>query len=546
MRHYQHDGGVSVPTDGPGYRLLDELNGVAAPVDGYASGQSVLTQIRSYSAVRRLQACLTLLDQGRGATLTGAIDRSLLASALQATWERATAPPPQSPLVASLPRERSRIRALSAKHHLTVPNIDRWLHPAQLPQLEQAVAGMSYPPDRSWGTAGVSAVAAVLGMSSAMAQIFDMAGHANYAGSWCTLAEPPHPVGYRAAPRYRAIFTQVGCRSAVVASGSDHSPSVRSLMSEVTVEARRVHELPEPVDRIPSVGELRISGESAGACARVSFLAVPSLVSSLLEGVLAATDRFVDLLDQAPDPYQGSESSNLRTLLPYLTTLDTVQAVQAAIRGYLPHEIAPIGARMLLEAAGRAMWMSAPGEGSVSTAELWRRYVAVADDETARRATLRRALAADGVSSEVVSKLLEPLPKGQVQSVDRRRTPAHERSPRLSPPFEQMLLLGQGFPEEGWLDLAYSLLSQIAHSTGLGLLHCLARESSGGERALSEEMLALAADVACLGAARAVAPLARLICYQQSTADPLDWRRAATRRGRRTRPRSSRALAGLS
>lgn len=38
-----------------------------------------------------------------------------------------------------------------------------------------------------------------------------------------------------------------------------------------------------------------------------------------------------------------------------------------------------------------------------------------------------------------------------------------------------MLLLGEVFPEEGWLDLSYSLLNQVSHSTGLGLLHCLAR-----------------------------------------------------------------------
>lgn len=58
------------------------------------------------------------------------------------------------------------------------------------------------------------------------------------------------------------------------------------------------------------------------------------------------------------------------------------------------------------------------------------------------------------------------------------------------------------FPEPGWLPAAYSLLSQVTHSTPIGLMHMTRYRDqvlSGGD--ISPEMLALALDAACLGSA---------------------------------------------
>lgn len=63
--------------------------------------------------------------------------------------------------------------------------------------------------------------------------------------------------------------------------------------------------------------------------------------------------------------------------------------------------------------------------------------------------------------------------------------------------------LGDMFSEPGWLQVAYSLLSQMTHTTALGLFH-LARlwrgQLRGGE--LSSEMTALSLDIECVPGAR--------------------------------------------
>ena len=63
--------------------------------------------------------------------------------------------------------------------------------------------------------------------------------------------------------------------------------------------------------------------------------------------------------------------------------------------------------------------------------------------------------------------------------------------------------MGAPYPEPGWLDVAYSLLSQITHSTPLGHLHVeRVRNGVWYGNELSPEMLGLALDTACLSSAR--------------------------------------------
>jgi hypothetical protein len=65
--------------------------------------------------------------------------------------------------------------------------------------------------------------------------------------------------------------------------------------------------------------------------------------------------------------------------------------------------------------------------------------------------------------------------------------------------------MGADFDKPGWLDVAYSLLSQITHSTPIGHLHVVrVHEDNWSGNELSPEMLALALDTACLGSARLI------------------------------------------
>jgi hypothetical protein len=78
--------------------------------------------------------------------------------------------------------------------------------------------------------------------------------------------------------------------------------------------------------------------------------------------------------------------------------------------------------------------------------------------------------------------------------------------------------MGAPYPEPGWLEVAYSLLSQITHSTPVGHLHTVRFKNGewfGNE--LSPEMQALALDVACLASAHMIG-LSALILTDLSTA----------------------------
>ena len=78
---------------------------------------------------------------------------------------------------------------------------------------------------------------------------------------------------------------------------------------------------------------------------------------------------------------------------------------------------------------------------------------------------------------------------------------------RIPPPAIEHMLndLGQPYPEPGWINVAYSLLSQVTHSTAIGNLH-MARYQDETLHAneISPEMLALTLDAACLGSAHLI------------------------------------------
>ena len=65
--------------------------------------------------------------------------------------------------------------------------------------------------------------------------------------------------------------------------------------------------------------------------------------------------------------------------------------------------------------------------------------------------------------------------------------------------------MGAPYPEPGWLQVAYSLLSQITHSSPIGHLHTVrVRDDTWHGNELSPEMLSLALDTACLGSAHLI------------------------------------------
>jgi hypothetical protein len=134
----------------------------------------------------------------------------LLESGAQSVWEEKNRQPaPDEPLVVALGQELKRVMDLIKKHDLCVPAIQRWLQPVALPQLERARTGSSFPTARVMDKSAVAVTSSILGMRAAIGQVLDMAGHANGAAAWCSVADPPHAVGFEAVPVFAAAFAQV-------------------------------------------------------------------------------------------------------------------------------------------------------------------------------------------------------------------------------------------------------------------------------------------------------------------------------------------------
>lgn len=153
-------------------------------------------------------------------------------------------------------------------------------------------------------------------------------------------------------------------------------------------------------------------------------------------------------------------------------------------------------ARILLEESARLSWRFAVGGDEEAFKARAKQFF---DEWRARRRRTIGALVNAGVPHATATKFFK-LPgnivmAGDPDDIAKGRVPIPSMTELLSD-------LGAGYREKGWLQAAYSMLSQVVHSTPVGQLHTI-REVDGlwQGNSLSREMLALALDVGCLGAA---------------------------------------------
>lgn len=494
----------------------------AEPVPYGASGCAAeLRGLRDMSALSRLDGVLALLAAGTAATTAAAVARGLVDLAVQRVWEDAEPAAAATAAAASLGQERRRLASVIGEHDLVVPNLDRWLRPQRSGRCASALPPPGLPEPQKAMNARPGVVAGILSMPAAVADFLALAGHANAAAGWCTVAEPPYAVGFEATPVYTAVLAQAAGLAAVVATGLGGDTAVAGAVTGIIEAAQPVHGLPA----VPPTGF--VSGEIPGSAdlsetAPVCHLEPTPAHARLLARVLDKAAEFEAVLRHGPTPYGPSKVVNLRAALPYLTALGTAEAGLASARGELPPEIAAVGGRMLLEEAGRTWWF---GDAYGDDDELRRRYVAIADEETARRARLRKRLSGHGgVARPAVAALLDPLPSERVPSLDTRRTAKGQTPPVVPSPTALMREFSRDHAEPGWTVLAYGLLSQITHATPLGLIHCCDDEDGTGRR-LSPEMTALAVDAVCLGAAATLPSSAAVFSLAGGLDDVTAWTR---------------------
>jgi hypothetical protein len=152
---------------------------------------------------------------------------------------------------------------------------------------------------------------------------------------------------------------------------------------------------------------------------------------------------------------------------------------------------------MLLEEAARLIWrFSIPEEAAFKA-----RAKQFFDEYRARQETID-TLAGSGVPRADAQRIFA-LPRNVLivtpnDEIAKGRTPLSKISSMLRE-------MGAPYPDPGWLEVAYSLLSQITHSTPIGHLHTVRfRDGIWHGNELSPEMLSLALDMACLGSAHLI------------------------------------------
>lgn len=455
-------------------RTLQRLDELVAGLDrsrpvcpSVAGGERLLVVWGALSVVNRVDDVFALLKAGTGATIVGALCRSLLEQALRA--RRVAADPTRySAPMALLARERGRLVADIVAGGSSVPNLDRWLRPTPEDGVARTAPGAG-PPDLQQdlsGRAG-SAVESILGMPSAVADLLAMCGHANYAASMCTVLPPPHAVGFEATPAHAALFAHAAGAAAVEAGRLWGAQNLDGYADRLAAASRSVHMLPAPT---VSDGTVALMADERLTChTSPEWLPTQPIHDALLDEVLAETTHFLLLLRQAPNPFSGDPAIpiNLTGALPYLTALGTCEAAIQACHGHYSGATAATAARMLLEEGARQLWQA----NSVDLSEIKARYVAVADAATQGRLMLRQRLAAAGTTPQALASLFDTLPNADSLAIDRRRTPPNQRARRPPRPAEQMAELGLLFAEPAWCKLAFSLLSQVVHATPLGDMH---------------------------------------------------------------------------
>lgn len=150
---------------------------------------------------------------------------------------------------------------------------------------------------------------------------------------------------------------------------------------------------------------------------------------------------------------------------------------------------------MLLEEAARHAWRYRDGSPTKFTARATQYF----DEYRQKQKKTIDLLAGNGVPLKDARALFA--------------LPANVRTPTVAPSVRKnreklpsttamLAQLGEPFAEPGWLQVAYSLLSQVTHATPVGLMHSIRwnGETWAGNE-LSPEMLGLALDVACLSSA---------------------------------------------
>ncbi|MFF6835913.1 hypothetical protein ACFY84_29375 [Streptomyces sp. NPDC012438] len=479
----------------------------------------------------------SLLGSGVGGTVVGALARSLFDDGLLWQWIAESATERRPALLGSMLEERDRICGYLDDHEVSCPNLARWFVPLDgVTDLTgtslAALAAPSLPdtaelldlflassPTRLAAPAlmggGVEALLqtargmlAMSGLRGAV-MVLGHAGHGNLLGLQSSVAAGGVP-GHDLRADHEALFMHVAAVGVTVtllgvcaAVPECWPPEVEQggflgtliqLTEDVVAAASAIHGLgdPKPVAAPPKIRAKQPKRRLRPEALVAHDDLLPDIAHAGL--VVTAIREYDDFVSSwITDPWAHGDPK-LASVLAYAGAHSTFSTVMSTFEDHAA--VASVfAARMLLEEAARFTWLVQDPEDEEAFVQRSTRYF---DEFRARKKKTIALFASNGVALAAATRLFR-LPDSVIEGPEsiskcRRQLPSID---------EMLLLMGAPYPEPGWLPVAYSLLSQVTHSTPIGLVH-MARYRDGTLSAhdISPEMLALALDVACLGSAR--------------------------------------------
>jgi hypothetical protein len=515
---------------------LDEL-----PIDYRLGvpGDRFLAGLAFMFARQRYDCADSMIGASFGGTVLGSIARSLFVDGLRWLWI-GQQPERRRSLLGDLLEERNRICTVLHTADCSCPNLARWLMP--LPDIADltgesmtwldapAMPGEDELLDGFLGRAGSGAdpsagrgrselidrAGALLDMAGLRGAVMVLAhaGHGNYLGLQSSLTDDGL-VGHDLRADHEALFMQVAAVGVTLTLLGSATAVPELWPSEVPQEQF----LQRAVDLTAEVTSAALVIHRLGAARRASMTAVGPprpRRRGLLRGdaVLTADDLLPDVNSAADigiaaeefymfarrraiDPW-AREEPTLHALLTYLGGHSNLQAVMSTYDRQGSEVIAVLAARMQLEEAARLIWRFSAGGGPEFEARAKQYF----DEFRSRRKKTINALTGSGVAKADAERILE------LPSNVRLMVPHDDiaKGRKALPTISSMLCaMGEPFAEPGWLDVAYSLLSQVTHSTPIGQMHTMRVRDGiwhGGE--LTPEMLALTLDTACLASAHLI------------------------------------------
>jgi hypothetical protein len=505
---------------------LDEL-----PIDFNEglTGDRFLAGLAFMSGRQRYDCAESMIGAGFGGTVLGALARSVFVDGLRWLWILEAPATRRLSILGDLLEERSHICTVLRTTGSSCGNLPRWLMP--LPDIAdltgQSMTWLNAPtiPEElalldDYLTHAPATVAAaddrvrkvldLAGLRGAVA-VLAHAGHGNYLGLQSSLTLDGAP-GHDLRPDHEALFmhvaaagvtaTLLGTAAAVpelwphdVDQGSFLDETLR-LAAEIADAARPLHKLAtsKPLTGLskPAATKPAFALLEPGAIVRADEL-LPDVNDVV--AVAKAAEEYYGLARSFPVNMWESGDPTLHEVLTFAGAHSNLQAVISTYDQHGSEVIAVFAARMLLEEAARHAWRYQDGNPTRFTARATQYF----DEYRQRQKKTIDFLAGNGVPLKDAQALFALPANVKTPTVPPSVRKNRDRLPSIA---AMLAGLGKPFAEPGWLQVAYSLLSQVTHATPVGLMHSIRwnGETWAGNE-LSPEMLALALDVACLSSA---------------------------------------------